>query len=251
MKIGEAIGRGIRVLKENPIIFVPATLSGILAVVSLSFTAPSPHLSFTEMIRFLLVVLLLITLLLLINLFLNGMIIKMSYDATKGKTSLSGSVKFVARKYGTLLLASIIFGIVVFLGPYIVALIISIPLLILRELRFPAMFIPLIGSGILTIFMVIKLLFYGYAILVDGNSAIDSLKKSWNITKGNWWRIFVIVLVFGIPMGIPAGLSGILPLSASAILTFLVTLFITSWLYSSLTFAYIQLKEAASVEYCM
>ena len=247
LKIGEAIRRGIKVLKENPIIFVPAIISGILAVVSLSFTAPSLHLSFTEMMRFLFLMLLLIILLLLINLFLHGMVIKMSYDATKGETSLSGSVKFVARKYGTLLLASIIFVIVVFLGPYIVAVIISIPLLILRELKFPAMFIPFIGFGIPAVFLVIKLLFYGYAILLDGNSAIDSLKKSWNITKGNWWRIFVIVLVFGIVEGIPIRLSDMLPVSVSAILAFFVTLFITPWLYSSLTFAYIQLKEAAPV----
>ena len=239
LRIEEAIRKGGGILIENPVIFVPAIGLGILSIAFLFFTVPFPRL--TEITRFSLTMILFV-ILLLVGLFLSGMIIKMSYDATKVSASLSGSARFVAQKYGTLLKASIIFGFVVFLC--------SIPLLIswmfVIAKSFYVFIIPLVGSVILVVFLVIKLIFYGYAILIDESRAINSLKKSWNITKGkgNWCKVFVIALFFWILKEIPRGLASMLPLNVLAILMFFIIMLVTPWFYSSLTFAYIKLEEA-------
>lgn len=63
---------------------------------------------------------------------------------------------------------------------------------------------------ILLAYVLVKWYFYQFAIVVDDARAIDSLKKSWNLTKGYWWSIFgtflvlclVVALIFIVPVAI-------------------------------------------------
>jgi hypothetical protein len=149
-------------------------------------------------------------------LFLGGMIIRMAYDAKRGKPSLGKSARFVASKYITLLVASIISGIIVMLG-------------------FVALFIP-------GIFLGVKLFFVQYGILIGNKGVVSSLKNSWKITKGNWWRVFILMIVFSI---VSMLISSVVAISSVlGIITSLVaSLLIIPWQLSSFTLAYLQLKK--------
>ena len=56
-------------------------------------------------------------------------------------------------------------------------------------------------------------------LVIEDRAAVDSLRKSWNLTAGHWWRvatiitvlivmIFVVFLVVGVVAGVVAGLRG-------------------------------------------
>jgi len=56
------------------------------------------------------------------------------------------------------------------------------------------------------IYLALRLSFVYYAIIIENQSAIDAISRTWNLTKGFWWQIswafFLIVLVVGLPAGI-------------------------------------------------
>lgn len=251
-KIGDLIEGGIRVLIKSPLILIPAICFGLLDVL-LTVVNPS-HITWHILITVILVILLA-----LFALFCWGIVVRMSYDAVYEKASLYKSANFVCRRYFTLLLASMVLGVIVFI-PVIIGS--SFPTLILLanlEGIFPAYwFIPSL-SGIpyallmayaigfvfliIFLFLSIKLIFYIYAILIDEAGVIGSLKKSWSITKGNWWGVFVICLIFGFLGGIPSMMDGLLPSKVVLILRFVSGLLVTPLFYSSLTIAYMNLRK--------
>jgi len=63
---------------------------------------------------------------------------------------------------------------------------------------------------VLIIYLYLALLLYAPAIMVEGASAVDSLGRSWNLTKGHKWSLFGASLVIGI---IAALLSGAISLA--------------------------------------
>jgi len=52
------------------------------------------------------------------------------------------------------------------------------------------------------IYLGVRFLFFSYVILIDNESALGSLKKSWKIVKGNWLRTFALLAVF-VAIGFP------------------------------------------------
>lgn len=63
---------------------------------------------------------------------------------------------------------------------------------------------------VLIIYLYLALLLYAPAIMVEGATAVDSLGRSWNLTKGHKWSLFGASLVIGI---IAALLSGAISLA--------------------------------------
>lgn len=59
--------------------------------------------------------------------------------------------------------------------------------------------------GVLAIYIGLALLLYAPVIMVEGANALDSLGRSWNLTKGRKWSLFAAILVLGL---ISALLSG-------------------------------------------
>ena len=250
-KIGDSIEGGIRVLMGYPLILIPAICFGLLDVL-LTFLKPSPTL------QSILITVILVILLSLVALFCWGMIVRMSYDAVNGRASLYKSANFVCRRYFTLLVASIVFGVIVFIPAIIGSFFPT--LIVLAELKgllpaylsihslfgIPYALLMAFAIGfvflIIFLFLPVKLIFYIYAILIDEAGIIGSLKKSWSVTKGNWWGVFAICLIFGLLGGIPA-IMDILPPSALFILTFTTGLLVTPMFYSSLMIAYMGLKK--------
>lgn len=147
-----------------------------------------------------------------ISLFLGAVIIRLVYEVREKQPSWNAIIKFVLSKY----------------VPYSIALVIY----------FFVVSVPFIG-----IFLMIKLMFCPYGILLNNKGIINSFKTSWKITKGNWWRLLALDLIFVTPILISAMSSFWLPMNIFAIVYFLVSLFISPWMYSSLTFAYLLLKE--------
>ncbi len=64
----------------------------------------------------------------------------------------------------------------------------------------------LIGSMLLGVLLVIvwvayftvRLTFFRYAVAVDGERAVASLKTSWRLTRGRWWPLFGTFLLLGL-----------------------------------------------------
>jgi hypothetical protein len=63
--------------------------------------------------------------------------------------------------------------------------------------------IPLfLGFVALYVWLYIKLLVAPAAVVVEELGALDGLRRSWDLTRANWWRILGITLVVGIMVGI-------------------------------------------------
>ncbi|MBT2531876.1 hypothetical protein J7E83_07015 [Arthrobacter sp. ISL-48] len=56
----------------------------------------------------------------------------------------------------------------------------------------------------LTIWIYIKVMVAPAAVVIEELGAMDGLRRSWELTRGNWWRVLGITLVVGIMVGVIA-----------------------------------------------
>ena len=225
LDIGKALKEGLTVLRDNPVIFVPALIGAVISSLlnfyqttfldsmfgSEYFTGVAAGEIVLRVMEFMLAYTPLLLVSFVIFLFLNGVCIRMVYDGRKGKASLKGAAQLVASKYVTLFVGTVIYGVVLIIG--------------------------LIARVIPGIYIGIKWVFYEYAILFEKDGARSSLRRSWEMTKGNWWALFALMLIFGI---IIWGFALIIPEIAS---NFFIVLLTMTWFNAMLTDAYLQLKE--------
>ena len=188
--VGEALTTGFKLLVNYPMILVPFV--GLLALEILLTAARLYRLS--QVISFFATPLVV------------GMTVKMSHEALQGsRPELREGLAEALERYGSLLWASILYGLAIVLG-------------------FIALFIP----GFI---FYIRLILYPQAIMIERASALSALRElSWELTRGSFWRLFLISLIQWLAF-IPAALFG----GFGALL-------INSWIYSSLTVAYLRLK---------
>ncbi|MEN4044465.1 MAG: hypothetical protein PQ971_06525 [Methanobacterium sp.] len=223
--IGQAIKEGFITLRDNPIILIPVIINAILWCVFYYFTVyafpPGEAPTFIQMVTGHLTLpeyLFYFSLLSLIGLFLYGMVIRMVYVANKEEMiSLFEEAKVVAGKYIFLLIASILVSLITLLG--------------------------LIAIIIPGVFLSIKLIYFSYAMLIDDEDVIGSLKKSWEIIKGNWWRTFGLLMVFSIVTGILSGtIAMAFPVPIALVIDY-IAFMVWGWMYSAFTIAYLQLTK--------
>jgi len=69
-----------------------------------------------------------------------------------------------------------------------------------------AMVVGLLALLVGAVYVVIVFYFFMYAMMLEGSGVIASLKRSFNLVKGNFWRVSVILLV---PFAIQMALSGV------------------------------------------
>jgi len=62
---------------------------------------------------------------------------------------------------------------------------------------------------VLVLYFVLALCLYAPAIMVEGSHAIDSLGRSWALTKGHKWSIFAAGLILGIVLALIDGAIGV------------------------------------------
>jgi hypothetical protein len=73
--------------------------------------------------------------------------------------------------------------------------------------------IPLIPAvGALLLWIYIKLMVAPAAVVIEDLGALDALRRSWSLTRANWWRIFGITLVVSLLVGV-IGQVVMIPLS--------------------------------------
>jgi len=227
MDIGKALTSGFNVLRKNPRIFVPALIIAIISTYIQTIPIPSitsdPILGVVDLVALMnwgIFFILVAIITGLVNLFLSGMIVRMTYDATRKKLDINKAANIVLKRYIPLLIASIVVGIIVTAG-----------------------FIALIIPGI---FLSIQLVFFSYAILIDNEDIAGSLKKSWRMVKGKWWNVFALMLIIGIVslmVGLPVGILVLVSQPLYLIANFFMILFITPWTTATLTFAYLQMRK--------
>jgi hypothetical protein len=217
MEIQRLMSEAFNILKKNPVIFLPAFVLALL-VLFLDALLPIPKSPREFSIYFAS-----FGILFLLSLFLNGLIIRMVYDVKRGKLFLGKSAKFVYSKYLTLLGATIIFSIIIVLG--------------------------LIAFILPGIYLLVRLYFYDFAILIDNEKACNSLRRSWKIMKGKWWDVFALFVVALLPLIVIAFLAGFvagyfsLRLKFISVFNFFATLFYIPWFYTVLTLAYLKLRK--------
>lgn len=60
------------------------------------------------------------------------------------------------------------------------------------------------GGVALSVWIYIKILVAPAAVVIEELGAVDGLRRSWQLTRGNWWRVLGITLVVAIMVGIIA-----------------------------------------------
>ena len=225
IQVSQSIGEGLKVVVRNPIILAPIIINAVLACVfnyfyiyapklacapeaEMPFPAPPELPVWSFLILF------------AVSMFLTLVIAKMVYDAVKSKVSLSEAVSLSVRKFAFVLIAGMLWALIVGIGS-----------------------IALIIPGV---FLFTKFIFYSYAILLDNEKIINSFKKSWQITEGNWWKAFGLYLIFIIPMmtlsAIAMEVAAMETIQAALVIDF-IAMVLGGWMISAFTIAYIQLTN--------
>ena len=211
LKIGKAFEDGYNVLINNPVLFF---IGFVYAVIIKLLEPQMPHMmtNYRMVMDYFTYGGINLIAIVLLGGFLNGMIIVLS---AKGKKfSVGSALNLVASRFIVIVLASIIAVAIISLG-----------------------LVVLIIPGI---FLAIRLLFYDQAILLNNQDVVESLKMSWNVTKGNWWRIFALVILIALVTLIIS-----LPISIfnKILADFVASTFVVPWAVATYTKAYLQLKR--------
>lgn len=225
VKIKKVLKDGYKILSKNKAIFFPALILSLVGSLRRSILLFYPltilygvSISIIEI---------------LMTVFFTGVIIRMAYETKiRRKTSFSKTLDFVAKKYLTLLIAGIINFCIVVAG--------------------------LIAFILPGIYLGIRLFFYDFSILIDNQKAVSSLKKSWKITRKNFWSLFVLTLILFLisfllvflPLLFIVGIMVVFLPSAliflpqiTDLIIFILSIFIVPWAYCVYTCAYLQLKR--------
>lgn len=223
LQIIQTIKKGLEIITKNSIILTLIIIKAVLGCINYYFFIYSPGLAgITPGADIALPELpahfgLYAILLILISMFLTLVITKMVYDAVKNNISIPKAINLSAKKFIFILIASILYFLILLIG-----------------------FVALIIPGI---FLWIKFIFVTYFILLNNEKIINSFRKSWQITKGSWWRILGLSLMLLIPiitLSIVVRTIALDSIQTALSLHFLGSL-LSGWMLSALTIAYIQL----------
>jgi len=214
LKIKKSIADGFSSIKANPVlILIGLFYTIIIKLLEPSYLSPlNGRITYNLSEMFFSYGGLNLIAIILVSIFINGVMIVL---VAKGKKfSLASALKLVASKYVTLVLASILGFIINVLG-----------------------LIALILPGI---FLSIKLFYFEQAVLLNNKGIVESLKTSWNVTRGNWWRVFALVILIAI-----ISLIIIMPVSflSKIVADFIGGIFIVPLTVVAYTKSYLQLKR--------
>ncbi|MDD4894939.1 MAG: hypothetical protein PHW54_06490 [Candidatus Omnitrophica bacterium] len=152
-----------------------------------------------------------------LNVYIIALIVRFIYESKEARPVWTELSKFAIRKYALLFITYILFYIATLIG-----------------------LILLIIPGF---FLLIKLIFVDCGILIENDGVIGSFKRSWAITKGNWWRLFILTVICYLPVFAILALGNFLPKTTQSILSLLLNSFVFVWLQSVFTLVYLQLRR--------
>jgi len=223
LNIKKALTDGLTIPWKNPSLFLASVVNSILLSLFMFYTlvyyqvgeepismqAITGALTWAE---FVIVGLLQM----LLGIFLYSILTKMAYDSLSGKPDIARAVSLSLRKFLPLLAGYVLYTLLAGVGTIL-----------------------LLVPGL---YLVIKLVYFTCFIILDDNGIIESLKSSWKLVKGNWWRSFVLFLIWMVPVSIISAMSVPLSRAAETSVTFVALFLFTPWSVSSFVSAYLQLK---------
>lgn len=207
----DIIGKSYGMLFKNRTLLILGIVGAIvIAVATMFLTAPLMNLQNSTTLAanalsptFWAEVLVGLIVLGLVGLFISGLII--SAASMGDGADMGASFKMAASKYISFLGASIAGG---FLS--LIAFIPGIVLLSAGAVGYGGAIALVAGIILLIIpgiYISLRLALYQAACIAGGKRAIESVKSSWAITKGNLWSILLVLIVLGIVEGIAGGIA--------------------------------------------
>lgn len=204
IKVGQLIVSGLKVLLEKPVIFL---LSLIVYLPTLSMgLSPKSNL----------ILLVYIVAGYLVTTYVTALVIK--YISTgKEDAGWGALLKFAFRKYLPMLAVFFIYYMIVLAG----SLLLIIP----------------------GIFFLVRLILCDYGIMLEDEGIGGSIKRSWNITKGNWWRLFILMLALGAAPVFFSFFQKLMPPTVFAAGSLVLGVLSYAWMQSSFILAYFELRK--------
>lgn len=96
------------------------------------------------------------------------------------------------------------------------------------------------------LFLLVSFIFVVFAIAVEDQRALDSMRRSWSIASGNRWRLFALLLIVGIGSSIFSSFGSVLsvvdPL-VGQLASIAISAVLGVVIYGILAEAYLQLRE--------
>ncbi|MGH8398403.1 MAG: hypothetical protein ACRETA_09200 [Gammaproteobacteria bacterium] len=140
--------------------------------------------------------LLLELLVIILSSLVNALIIRRIHAAAQ-VTLPEHELTFALRKLPVLVLSSILFGITMIIGIFIAALIGAILGAVLGAMLGHGVAIVVTQACVIAaaLFIIVNLLFFQFAIVLDGKGPIGALNYSSALVFRNWWRTFLVLLI--------------------------------------------------------
>lgn len=153
---------------------------------------------------------------------LSGFMAYVAGQGALGRTVSPSEVwQATKSRLGTMVIANLLLSVGVLLA---IAVVIGIPVGVLiaafangtQDAAMGGMaflvFLLFAAALIAVVFVVIRLTVLNPVIVLERSRAVASLRRTWSLTKGSWWRIFGITLVTGLIVGIASSIL-VLPLN--------------------------------------
>ena len=190
-------------------------MAGMIGDAELS---PASMLQLLKQGHFILTILLLQSLVLILSLFINALVIQ-RIDQAAHDTQRTGELGRALNKILPLILAGIMFVVTLLIGLVIAAFIGAIIGAVAGIIFGHAAAMVLTETCVLMalIYIAIYILFFQFAIVLDGKGPVDALNYSCALVFRNWWRTFLVLLytaliIAGILMMAVLPLALIMPL---------------------------------------
>lgn len=211
LKVFQSISQGFEIIIKNKIILAFSVLYAVITCLYVYINVYTPKIPTFNLNIFWFA---------LVSIFLALVITKLSYDAINGNISISEAINLSLKKFIFVIIATIIYTIIGTIG--------------------------LIFLVIPGIFLFNKFIFATYSILLNNEKIIDSFKKSWNIMKGNWWRVFGLHLLFLLPIVVLSVVSSLIHIGGAtytALAIDFIWALLSALLIITFTVAYVQLSK--------
>ena len=157
--------------------------------------------------------------------FLSGMLALTVWDAVLGrKSSPADAWHRFSPRFGPVLLATFLIGIIEFVLIVLVLLVFMIPFFLVvvnaASARsydsasasiggaFAIIFLMVVALIVVACFLTVKFAFTSSAVVLEGLGPVDALKRSWALSKGSFWRILGRIWLIGIVTGLISGVLG-------------------------------------------
>lgn len=208
LNISKSLEEGYQTLENTPELFVPAIIVGIADISEVLITQVSSLAG--SLLGFVFS---------LLNLFLGAWSIKLAYESYQdNEISLKKEANYAFDKYLSFLGASILYAVIGFAGVF-------------------ALILP-------GLYLFVRLSLFDQDVIIGDNRAVESIKNSWEIVKGNWWEIFFLMVLFT-AIFTPLMILSFLDVNylIIGIASAVVNVFVFPWKIGTYNSAYLQIKE--------